>query len=147
MKKRFFSGYKPGKPGLEKVLGSLENEIMEVAWTSDCEVSVRDVLDALKDERDLAYTTVMTIMGRLSDKKLLEKRKEGNAFLFKPAISRDEFTGQVVGGLIDDLLSDFSETTMSYFMRRVGEKDRSVLEKLEQALFEAKESNDDSMVE
>ncbi len=147
MKRRFFSGYKLGKPGLEKVLGSLESEIMEVAWASECEVSVRDVLDALKDDRELAYTTVMTIMGRLADKKLLEKRKEGNAFLFKPAISRDEFTGQVVGGLIDDLLSDFSETTMSYFVRRVGEKDRSVLEKLEQALSEAKESSDDSEIE
>ncbi len=147
MKKRYFSGYKLGKPGLEKVLGSLESEIMEVAWASDCEVSVRDVLEALKDDRELAYTTVMTIMSRLADKKILEKRKEKNAFLFKPTISRDEFTGQVVGGLIDDLLNDFSEATMSYFVRRVGEKDRSVLEKLEHVISEAKESSDDNEVE
>ncbi len=144
MQRRFISGYKPGKPGLEKVLGSLESEIMEVIWSSGREVSVREVLDVMQGNRELAYTTVMTIMGRLAEKKLLEKRKEGNAFLFKPVLSREEFTGYVVGGLIDDLLSDFSETTMSHFVRRIGEKDRSVLEKLEQALLEAKELTDDT---
>ncbi len=146
MTDRFLSGYKPGRPGLEKMLGSLESEIMEVVWLSGSEVTVRQVLDALQNNRELAYTTVMTIMGRLVEKKLLEKRKEGNAFLFKPALSRDEFTGKVVGSLIDDLLSDFSETTMSHFVRRVGEKDRSVLEKLEQALDEAKELTNDNEV-
>ena len=147
MQGRLISGYKPGKPGLEKVLGSLESEIMEVVWLSGSEVSVREVLDAVQGDRELAYTTVMTIMGRLVEKKLLEKRKEGNAFLFKPVLSRDEFTGYVVGGLIDDLLSDFSETTMSHFVRRVGEKDRSVLEKLEQALVDAKELANDNEVQ
>lgn len=144
MKGRFLSGYKPGKPGLEKVLGSLESEIMEIIWSSDSEFSVRDVLDSLQGSRELAYTTVMTIMGRLADKKLLEKRKVGNAFLFKPVYTRDEFTGQVIGGLIDDLLTDFSETTMSHFIHRVGKNDRAALEKLEKALAEAKELIDDN---
>jgi predicted transcriptional regulator len=143
MKGRFLSGYRPGKPGLEKVLGSLESEIMEVAWQKDCEVCVRDVLDALIVHRDLAYTTVMTIMGRLADKKLLVKHKVGNAFFFKPTLSREEFTGQMVGGMIDDLLADFSDAALSHFVRRVEEKDRTVLEKLEQALAKAKERSDD----
>ncbi len=144
MKKGFLSGYRPGKSGLEKMLGSLESEVMEIIWLKGCEVSVRDVLDALNVERDLAYTTVMTIMGRLAEKNLLKKHKVGNAFLFKPILSRDEFTSQVVEGLIDDLLSDFSDTAMSHFVRRVEEKDREVLNKLEKALAEAKESKDDS---
>ncbi len=126
------------------MLGSLESEVMEIIWLKGCEVSVRDVLDALNVERDLAYTTVMTIMGRLAEKNLLEKHKVGNAFLFKPLLSRDEFTSQVVEGLIDDLLSDFSDTAMSHFVRRVEEKDRKTLNKLEKALAEAKESKDDS---
>ncbi|MBW6463209.1 MAG: BlaI/MecI/CopY family transcriptional regulator [Firmicutes bacterium] len=146
MKGYSLGGYKPGKPGLEKVLGSLENEVMEIIWKKNCEVSVRDVLDALTKRRDLAYTTVMTIMGRLEEKNILEKRKVGNAFIFKPVLSREEFTGQVVGGLIDDLLNDFSDTAMSHFIRRVEEKDRSVLEKLEKSLTENKESEDDSNI-
>ncbi len=147
MKGRFPSGYRPGKPGLEKVLGRLESEVMEVVWRKDCEVCVRDVLDALTTQRDLAYTTVMTIMGRLTAKKLLIKRKVGNAFYFKPALTREEFTGQMVGGMIDDLLTDFSDAAMTHFVRRVEEKDRSVLDKLEQALAEAKDRHNDQSVE
>jgi predicted transcriptional regulator len=147
MKKRFLSGYRPGKPGLEKVLGSLESDIMEIVWQKGCEVCVRDVLDMLAAERDLAYTTVMTIMGRLAAKKILNKRKVGNAFYFTPALSREEFTGQMVGGMIDDLLADFSDAALSHFVRRVEEKDRAVLDKLERALTEAKERDNDHSVE
>jgi len=147
MKGRFLSGYRPGKPGLEKVLGSLESEIMEVIWQKDCEVCVRDVLDTLTVRRDLAYTTVMTIMGRLAAKKLLQKRKVGNAFFFNPALTREEFTGQMVGGMIDDLLADFSDAALTHFVRRVEEKDRAVLDKLERALSEARERNNDHSVE
>ncbi len=141
MKERFLSGYRPGKPGLEKVLGSLESEIMEVVWQKGCEVCVRDVLDSLTEQRDIAYTTVMTIMGRLATKKLLLKRKMGNAFYFTPTLTRDEFTGKLVGGMIDDLLTDFSDAALSHFVRRVGENDRVVLDKLELLLAEAKEND------
>lgn len=147
MKGRFLSGYRPGKPGLEKVLGSLESEIMEVVWQKAGEVSVRDVLDALTAQREIAYTTVMTIMGRLAAKKLLQKRKIGNAFYFTPALTRDEFTGQMVGGMIDDLLAEFSDAAMNHFVRRVEEKDRAVLDKLERALSEARERDNDHSVE
>jgi predicted transcriptional regulator len=147
MKGRFLGGYRPGKPGLEKMLGSLECEIMEVVWQQDCEVCVRDVLEALTKNRDLAYTTIMTIMGRLVSKNLLVRRKVGNAFFFKPALTREEFTGQMVGGMIDDLLADFSDTAVSHFVRRASEKDRDVLEKLERALSEARERNNDHSVE
>jgi predicted transcriptional regulator len=143
MKGRFLSGYRPGKQGLEKVLGSLESEVMEIIWQKDCAVCVRDVLEALNHEKDLAYTTIMTIMGRLADKKLLTKTKVGNAFFFQPSLSRDEFTGQIVGGMIDDLLTDFSDAALSHFIRRVEEKDRAVLEKLEQALAKSKEQDNE----
>lgn len=140
MKNHFLRGYQPGKPGLEKVLGSLESEIMGLIWQKNEEVTVRDVLEGVTRQRELAYTTVMTIMGRLAAKNILIKRKVGNTFYFKATLSREEFTGQVVGGMIDDLLADFSDAALSHFVRRVGEKDRSVLEKLEQALAETKES-------
>lgn len=146
MNNRYLTSYHPGKPGLEKVLGSLESEIMEIVWQKGCDLSVRDVLDALRPKRNLAYTTVMTIMGRLSEKKLLLKYKVGNAYYFKPALSRGDFTGQIVGGMIDDLLADFSDAALSHFMKRVEKTDRSVLEKLEKTLESLKEQDDDSTV-
>jgi len=140
--KKIFSGYRTGKPGLEKVLGSLESEVMEVIWLKEAEVSVRDVYEALALKREIAYTTVMTIMGRLAEKKLLKKRKEGNAFLFIPAIAKDEFTSQMVENVVDDLLADFSDVALASFISRVGKKDRESIEKLEKMLKTAREETD-----
>ena len=147
MEKRFPAGYYPGKPGLEKVLGSLENAVMEVVWQKNDEVSVRDVLDTLSLHRDIAYTTVMTIMGRLAQKKLLEKRKVGNAFFFKAAITREAFTEIMIGGVIDDLLTDFSETAVTCFMRRVRKQDLETVEQLEKLMAAVKEHGPDDTVE
>jgi predicted transcriptional regulator len=142
--KKIFSGYRTGKPGLEKVLGSLESDVMEVVWLKDTEVSVRDIFETLSCTREIAYTTVMTIMGRLADKGLLTRRKEGNAFLFSPVITREDFTAQLVDNVVDDLLSDFSEAAMASFINRVGKKDLEAIEKLEKMLKVMKENNDDS---
>ena len=49
---------------LAEVLGPLEAEVMDVAWDLG-EVTVRDVHEALNESRAVAYTTVMTTMGRL----------------------------------------------------------------------------------
>jgi predicted transcriptional regulator len=81
-------GFQPGRQGLGKVLGALENEIMEIIWGKDGEICVREVHEVLAGRREIAYTTVMTIMGRLTDKKLLYKRKAGNAFYFQPSVTR-----------------------------------------------------------
>lgn len=144
MIKKIFCGYRTGKPGLEKVLGSLESDVMEVIWLKSTEVSVRDVYETLAATREIAYTTVMTIMGRLAGKGVLTKRKEGNAFLFSPVISREDFTAQMVDNVIDDLLSDFSEAAVASFISRVGHKDLEAIEKLEKMLKVLKENNDDS---
>lgn len=143
MQERFSGDYHPGRSGLKKVLGSLESEIMEVVWRKGEEVCVRDVLDEIATRREIAYTTVMTIMGRLAEKKLLDKRKQGQAFYFRPAMTREEFTGRVVGGVLDDLLADFGETAVAHFIDRVRHRDRDTIEKLEQILSELKEQDSD----
>ena len=147
MKNRFPTGYSPGKQGLEKVLGSLENEIMDVIWRKDAEVCVRDVFEDLAIHREIAYTTVMTIMGRLADKKLLERRKVGNAFFFKPTETREAFTEMMVGSVVDDLLTDFSDATLACFINRVGKDELETVEKLERMLASMKEQHDDSNME
>lgn len=135
--------YKPNMNGLNKVLGSLESDVMDIVWRKDCEVCVRDVFEELASRREIAYTTVMTIMARLADKKILTKRKEGNVSFYVPALSRDEFTSSVVGNVVDSLLEDFAEATLSHFISRVRRNDRETIEKLEKLLAEHKGGADD----
>jgi predicted transcriptional regulator len=135
--------FKPGMQGLNKVLGNLESDIMDIVWQKDCEVCVRDVFEELASRREIAYTTVMTIMGRLSDKKILNKRKEGNTSYFLPVQTRDEFTQGVVGNVVDSLLEDFAEATLSHFISRVSRNDRDTIEKLEKLLAAQKDGEVD----
>ncbi len=141
MKFKLPVGFQPGRQGLGKVLGALENEIMEIIWGKDDEVCVREVHEVLVGRREIAYTTVMTIMGRLTDKKLLHKRKAGNAFYFQPSVTREEFTEKVVGSVLDALLEDFAEATMAHLAGRVSARDRETIDRLEKQLAAAKDGD------
>jgi len=140
MKKHFPNGFQPGMQGLSKVLGHLESEIMEIIWQKDCEVTVRDVFEELCTRRKIAYTTVMTIMGRLAQKMLLQKWKTGKTSYFIPAMSRDEFTRRMVGNVVDSLLEDFTEATLSHFIHRVKKEDSATIDQLEKLLQSRKKS-------
>ena len=71
-------------------LGSLEAKIMQVAWGhADRDLQVREMLDLLGD--GLAYTTVMTVMNRLYEKGLLKRRRQGRAWAYRPATSREAY--------------------------------------------------------
>jgi len=62
-------------PKVEKYLGALEAAIMQHLWSVG-QGSVREVVEALRSERTVAYTTGMTVMSRLADKGLLAARAE-----------------------------------------------------------------------
>lgn len=61
---------------------------MEVLWRADHAMSVRDVLAELTKERDLAYTTVMTVLDRLAKKDRVRRERQGRAWIYVPAESR-----------------------------------------------------------
>lgn len=69
-------------------LGDLELQVMEVLWRTDHAMAVREVLAELTRERDLAYTTVMTVLDRLSKKGRVTRELEGRAWYYRPAESR-----------------------------------------------------------
>lgn len=69
-------------------LGDLELQVMEVLWRTDTAMSVREVLAELTKDRDLAYTTVMTVLDRLSKKGRVTRELNGRAWYYLPAESR-----------------------------------------------------------
>ncbi len=70
-------------------LGPLEKEVMDVMW-GECPCSVRDVCDRLQTDREIAYTTVMTVMGRLVEKGVLCRQKKGKAHVYDVCTSRKD---------------------------------------------------------
>ena len=63
---------------------------MEVLWNASSPLSVREVHDSLSASADLAYTTVMTVLDRLAKKHLLLRDRDGKAWLYRTAATREE---------------------------------------------------------
>jgi predicted transcriptional regulator len=108
--------FRPNRPGIRKVLGDLEAEIMELIWArAPAEgVTVRDIFEPLHRRRRLAYTTIMSTMARLARKGLLKIKKHGQAYVYFPAFTPAEFESRIVGRLLEDLLVSFSGPTVEF---------------------------------
>jgi predicted transcriptional regulator len=76
-----------------------ELAIMKIVWQLE-KATVRDVYEALRTRRDVAYTTVMTMMKILEEKKFLKKIRVDRAYEYRP--SRPAH--QVVGAMVRDFL-------------------------------------------
>jgi predicted transcriptional regulator len=81
--------------------GDLEAAIMDVVWAADTPVRVREVSGQLNQNRALAFNTVQTVMENLYHKGWLARRKDGRAYLYEPARSRDDYAA----GLLAEALS------------------------------------------
>lgn len=104
--------------------------MLDLLWRSSGERTVREVQEGL--EGALAYTTVMTTLDRLYKKGLLERRREGLAFLYAPGASREDFAAGLLKGALDRLLGRGSvEPLLASFVDAVSEHDRELLPELE----------------
>ncbi len=129
----------PDKRGLNKVLGDLENEVMEILW-SGSPATVHDVHRRLLERREVAYTTVMTVMARLAEKGLLQRQKEGYSYRYQPVCSRHEYTRSLVGSVLEGLVRDFGSPVVQQLLDRV-ERDEALMEELER-LIERRRADD-----
>jgi predicted transcriptional regulator len=77
-----------------------ELEIMKMVWSRGA-ATVRDVYEALLEERKIAYTTVMTMMNVLEKKGHLRKKAEGRSFRYRPTRSQEKVVGSMVREFIE----------------------------------------------
>ncbi len=119
------SVFRPDRPGIRKVLGDLEAEIMELVWSrpEGSGTTVRDVFEVLyerrlnDERRRIAYTTVMNTMVRLAKKNLLrvEKHrveKHDLAYIYFPYQTQQEFVSRFVERILENLYVNFSGATL-----------------------------------
>jgi predicted transcriptional regulator len=90
---------KSKKAADEKLLTDTELELMTILWKLG-EGSVADVINGLKAGRDLAYTSVSTILRILEQKKILKTRKEGRGHIYIPAIDKAEYEAKTVKHMV-----------------------------------------------
>jgi len=113
------------------VLGQQEFQIMKVVWERG-RVTVRDVYEVLRARRQVAYTTVMTMMGILEQKGFLKKRaSEDRAFIYEPAKSRKAVMRAMVNEFIERVFSGSANPLMVHLIedRHLTEQDLDELRK------------------
>ena len=88
-------------------LGALERAVMDHLWAADGPQTVRQVHDALSTHRDLAYTTVMTVLQRLARKGLVVQIRDDRAHQYAAMHGRDE----LVAGLMVDALDQAADSS------------------------------------
>ena len=109
--------------------GELEGAIMEQVWSARRPLLVREILEALEPQR--AYNTVWTVTEVLYRKGWLAREKEGRAYRYAATVSRDEYTGDLMGEAL--AASRDHAAAFRRFAARIGPDDAEQLrEALEQ---------------
>lgn len=109
--------------------GELEAAVMDRLWKWDRPSTVREVLDDLRRDRGLAYTTVMTVLDNLHRKGWLTRQLDGRAYRYQPVSSRQEYSAELMRQALD---SSGDQTTT--LLRFVGQMTNDELEAVQEAL-------------
>jgi predicted transcriptional regulator len=105
-------------------LHELEQEVMEEVWRLG-ETPGRPVLERLnaRSDRARAYTTIMTILNRLHDKGLLDRRREGKGDVYVATLSRDEYADARAAAQVDALVEEWGELAYVHFAKQMATLD------------------------
>ena len=101
-----------------------ELEIMKIIWAREV-ATVRDVYEALLERRKIAYTTVMTMMKILEQKKYLRKTQEDRAYLYRPAKPKNQVIKGMVQEFVNRVFNGSAEPLLMHLIedQRLSEKD------------------------
>ena len=112
-------------------LGDLQLRIMQVLWPRG-EGTVGDVFAAVRKERDLAYTTIATMLRKMEARGLVTHRTEGRTFIYRAVLEEHAATSNMSGHLIDRFFEGSLADLVSHLLdtREVSRAELAKIEKL-----------------
>lgn len=121
-----------GRPPIPGGLGRLEKAVMATLWEGES-LSVRTVRERLGSPAR-AYTTIMTTLDRLHGKGLLERMRDGNAYVYRVAKSRDDHHRELAKRLAQELIPSGGEAALAGFVDQAARIDEANLDRLEELI-------------
>ena len=109
-------------------LNKSEWKVMNALWESH-PATARDIHDALADDTEWAYTTVKTLLSRLTEKGVVRERKMGNTSVYQPVLSRNKARRSEVRALLDRAFDGAFAPLVNYIVQneKLSRKDREAL--------------------
>lgn len=107
--------------------GELEAKIMDRLWARTQPATVREVLEELRAERQIAYTTVMTVMDNSHTKGWLRRELDGRAYRYRPTESREHYVAE----LMRDALTESNDhaAALVHFTEQLDDEESIALRK------------------
>lgn len=123
----------------EKMLTEVELELMTILWKIG-EGSVAEVIEQLPKGRELAYTSVSTILRILEQKEILETRKEGRGHIYIPVLKKAEYESKTLKHVVDRVFEGTPVALVRQLLDTVhlNENDLSEIKKLIQQASQRK---------
>ena len=121
--------FRSADKGLDKVLGPLEHDVMDVLWATGGATG-KEVLAEISRARKIAITTVLTVLERLTGKGLVTKAKGESFYVFTPVHTKDEFAGMVSEEVLKGVIDLSSGSAIASFVDILAEKDPEELDRL-----------------
>jgi BlaI family penicillinase repressor len=114
-----------------------ELAIMKVIWRLE-QATVRDVYETLRAKRDIAYTTVMTMMKILEDKGYLKKSRAERAYLYRPAQPRHQVVGDIVRDFLDRVFDGAAAPLLLHLAKegRLSKEERRLIRRITEGVDE-----------
>ena len=121
-----------------KSLGPLEQEIMNELWKGEA-LSGKEIFEGVRRQRDIALTTVLTVVERLHKKGFVTKSRSATVYLFAPVYSRDEFARKVSSEVLREIFELSANGAFASFVDAVAERDPVELDRLARLIEKKKE--------
>ncbi|MFQ5465875.1 MAG: BlaI/MecI/CopY family transcriptional regulator [Thermodesulfobacteriota bacterium] len=137
MKNLIARNFRSGGKGLGKVLGDLEKDVMDALWARGGATG-KEVYDDLRRSREIAVTTVFTVLERLTKKGLAQREKIEGVYNFTPSYSRDEFAREVSGEVLKGVFDLWSGPAVSSLVDMLADRDPAELDRLARLIEEKK---------
>jgi predicted transcriptional regulator len=112
-------------------LGELERAIMDILWESQVPLTVRQVSGNLT-ERDLAHTTVMTVLDRLAKKNFARRERDGRAWRYRAAETQEAYVTELMLNALDQ--TGDRQAALARFARSVSETEAKALRRALESL-------------
>jgi predicted transcriptional regulator len=109
--------------------GDLQARVMAVMWRLET-ATVEQVRAALPPRHRGAYTTTQTVLNRLAERGLLNRRKEHNVIVYRPAIAEADHVSQSIARRLETASSDARQTALARLLGELSDSELSALRRL-----------------
>ncbi len=98
-------------------LSALQLSLMRALWTTG-QATAAEVVQALREERGLAHTTVATLLTRLEKRGVVAAEREGRQIVYRPLVTESQVRQSMVSGLLANLFEGRASDLLSHLIKR-----------------------------